>query len=122
MRPSGQHRCVVTGAGRGLGLEFARQLAVRGDFVVGACRSLNSVGDLRAALGIEGMVVELDLTDARCRRLRLRSVGRDLDAIDLLINAAGAEDSPASGGPLAALERDALISVFTVDVAGLPWW
>jgi NADP-dependent 3-hydroxy acid dehydrogenase YdfG len=68
------------------------------------------------------MVVELDLTDARCRRLRLRPAGRDLDAIDLLINAAGAEDSPAAGGPLAALERDALISVFTVDVAGLPWW
>lgn len=118
MRPSGQHRCVVTGAGRGLGLEFARQLAVRGDFVVGACRSLDSAGDLRAALGVDSMVVELDVTDARSVSAAVTAVGRDLEAIDLLINAAGVEDSPASGGPLAALERDALISVFAVNVAG----
>lgn len=118
MRPSGQHRCVVTGAGRGLGLEFARQLAVRGDFVVGACRSLDSAGDLRAALGVDSMVVELDVTDARSVSAAVTAVGRDLEAIDLLLNAAGVEDSPASGGPLAALERDALISVFAVNVAG----
>jgi len=64
------------------------------------------------------MVVELDVTDARSVSAAAAEVGRDLDAIDLLINAAGVEDSPASGGPLAALERDALISVFAVNVAG----
>jgi NAD(P)-dependent dehydrogenase (short-subunit alcohol dehydrogenase family) len=79
MRPSGQHRCVVTGAGRGLGLEFARQLAVRGDFVVGACRSLDRASDLRAALGAQGMVVELDVTDARSVSAVATAVGRDPD-------------------------------------------
>ena len=32
-------RSVVTGAGRGLGLEFARQLLARGDTVLAGCRA-----------------------------------------------------------------------------------
>jgi NAD(P)-dependent dehydrogenase (short-subunit alcohol dehydrogenase family) len=57
--------CVlVTGANRGLGLEFARQYAAEGWHVIATCRSKQAASELRALAG--DIVVEaLDVTDAR---------------------------------------------------------
>jgi len=74
---------VVTGAGRGIGLEFCRQLLGRGDQVIAACRS-PSQG--LADLGVETFA-GVDVTDPGSaaefgRKLRGRS-------LDVLINNAG---------------------------------
>jgi NAD(P)-dependent dehydrogenase (short-subunit alcohol dehydrogenase family) len=109
----------VTGANRGLGLEFVRQLVARGDHVVAACRAPDQAAELRALLGSgRGSIVRLDVTDAASVTAAAASIGRDLAAIDLLVNAAGVEDTPASAGPLAALDGDALIAVLRVNVVG----
>lgn len=78
--------CLITGANRGIGLEFARQYAADGWSVVAACRRPEEASALRQ---IEGSVrIEaLDVTNfAGIERL-----GRALDRmpIDLLINNAG---------------------------------
>jgi NAD(P)-dependent dehydrogenase (short-subunit alcohol dehydrogenase family) len=54
-------RTLITGAGRGLGLEFARQYRAAGWDVVATCRQLAAAASLRA-LGCETDV--LDVTDA----------------------------------------------------------
>lgn len=55
-------RVLVTGAGRGLGLEFARQYAAQGWDVIATVRSAASAGDLRAISGSIG-IETLDMRD-----------------------------------------------------------
>jgi NAD(P)-dependent dehydrogenase (short-subunit alcohol dehydrogenase family) len=86
--------CLVTGANRGLGLEFARQLLARGDRVIAACRHPGKAGALNLLAGeYPGRlhVVPLDVSEPRshaalARELPLLSDGH---ALDLLINNAG---------------------------------
>lgn len=44
-------RVVVTGANRGLGLEFTRQLLARGDRVIAGCRTLGRASALTVLAG-----------------------------------------------------------------------
>ena len=64
--------CLVTGANRGIGLELTRQLAARGDTVVGTARDPEAAAELR---GLGARVEELDLAsgksvEALARRLK----------------------------------------------------
>ena len=74
---------LITGCNRGIGLELSRQLAARGESVIGVCRSTS---DALEALGIQ-VIDGVDVaTDA--------GVGRLLDRlgdtnIDVLVNNAG---------------------------------
>lgn len=77
---------VITGANRGLGLEFVRQLAGRGWRVHACARSPEKARELK---DVEGNVVRhrLDVTDG----LQVAGLGRELaeEAVDLLVNNAG---------------------------------
>lgn len=102
---------LVTGANRGLGLEFVRQYAAEGWRIHAACRDPDKAEALR---GIGGEVVRhrLDVTDAA----QIAALAKALQAepIDLLVNNAGmaAEDrTPAGEMDHAAWER-----VFRVNV------
>jgi NAD(P)-dependent dehydrogenase (short-subunit alcohol dehydrogenase family) len=74
---------VVTGANRGIGLELCRQLAARGDTVIGACREpsreLEGLG-----IRVEGGV---DVTDDRTVADFAARLGET--RLDLLVNNAG---------------------------------
>lgn len=77
---------LITGANRGIGLEFARQYADAGYRVHAACRAPGRAEAL-ASLG-EGVTLHaLDVTDHR----RIEALAADLkgEAIDILINNAG---------------------------------
>ena len=75
---------LITGANRGLGLEFARQYAADGWQVIGTVRRPDSADDLKA-LDVE--VLQLDVSDpASIAGLAASLEGRPLD---LLINNAG---------------------------------
>ncbi|MGD8482866.1 MAG: SDR family oxidoreductase, partial [Gammaproteobacteria bacterium] len=74
---------LVTGANRGIGLEFCRQLKARGDDVIAVCRS--SSPDLDQ-LDIE-VIEDVDVADPESvAQLASRLTGR---RIDILINNAG---------------------------------
>jgi NAD(P)-dependent dehydrogenase (short-subunit alcohol dehydrogenase family) len=84
------HTVFVTGANRGLGLEFARQYAADGWLVFAACRSPGEASDLEAlASQSDGRMrlLELDVTNPSTVRDAAKAVGRQ--PIDLLINNAG---------------------------------
>jgi NAD(P)-dependent dehydrogenase (short-subunit alcohol dehydrogenase family) len=88
------HTVLVTGANRGLGLEFARQYAADGWRVFAGCRSPRDAGELEELASGSGgriRVFELDVTHADS----VRAAAAELkgQALDLLINNAGV------GGP-----------------------
>ena len=88
---------LVTGANRGLGLEFARQLLARGRRVVATCRQPGRATALNALAGEHPgrlRVLPLDVADARSRAELVRELpllaGDDAPLrIDLLVNNAG---------------------------------
>jgi NAD(P)-dependent dehydrogenase (short-subunit alcohol dehydrogenase family) len=81
---------LVTGANRGLGLEFARQYATEGWQVFAACRAPDDAKELQrlaAESGGQIRVLALDVTDTAS--VRAAAAGLKGVAIDLLLNNAG---------------------------------
>jgi NAD(P)-dependent dehydrogenase (short-subunit alcohol dehydrogenase family) len=119
-------RVVVTGANRGLGLEFARQLAAAGDEVVATARHPKTADDLNKLATRSGgrvTVVRLDVGDPGDIEAAALHVGERFDAVDVLVNNAGiwmAPDQPdrASSGPLADLRPDAVTEVIRINAVG----
>jgi NAD(P)-dependent dehydrogenase (short-subunit alcohol dehydrogenase family) len=85
-------RILVTGANRGLGLEFVRQLLARGDRVIATCRHPGRANELTAQAAAHPghlHVLPLDVgKDASIAELA-REAGMLFDGLDLLINNAG---------------------------------
>ena len=77
---------LITGANRGIGLEFARQYAEAGYRVHAACRTPGSA-DALASLGNGVKLHALDVTDHG--RIEALAAGLKGEAIDILINNAG---------------------------------
>lgn len=95
-----RRNCLITGANRGIGLEFARQLLARGDRVVATARHPGKATALNALAGeYPGRlhVLPLDVADAKSRTALVGELplvlGDDDDGaparIELLINNAG---------------------------------
>ena len=108
---------LVTGASRGLGLEFARQYAADGWKVYAACRrpdEASALGQLAAKSGGRVEVIALDVTDtASVRAAAERLAGI---AIDLLVNNAGI-GSP-KGQKLGSLDYSAWQRVLDTNTLG----
>lgn len=89
-----RRHCLVTGANRGLGLEFVRQLLARGDFVIAACRHPGKAHALNLLAGDHPgrlRVLPLDLADPRTHGALAAEISlvTDEEPLDLLINNAG---------------------------------
>ena len=101
---------VVTGANRGLGLEFARQLHEAGANVIGTARRPEAADELNA-LGVR--VEQLDVTDPESVAALKAAIG---DApVDALLNNAGI--FPSRGGIESATPED-YARVYDVNVIG----
>ena len=115
--PPASRRCLVTGANRGLGLEFTRQLLARGDRVIATCRqpgrahALNHlIGEHPGRLHLLPLDVAAPKSHAELvRELPLVLGGIDDDGaarLDLLINNAGVLHSGERFGKVAAATLD----------------
>jgi NAD(P)-dependent dehydrogenase (short-subunit alcohol dehydrogenase family) len=107
----------VTGADRGLGLEFTRQYAARGDTVIATCRHPGGATELQAlsAKARNIVIAQLDVSDdATIRAVADQFRGRP---IDILINNAGVlgkhEDET-----LGSFSRTGFHAVMDVNVFG----
>lgn len=116
--------CLVTGANRGIGLAFVRQLLARGDRVVATCRHPGKATALNTLTGeYPGRlhVLPLDVADARSRAELVRELplvyGDDVEkpVIDLLINNAGVLHSGERFGTLSAAHLE---DSFRTNAAG----
>jgi NAD(P)-dependent dehydrogenase (short-subunit alcohol dehydrogenase family) len=109
---------LVTGANRGIGLEFARQYLARGERVFAAARQPQQADDLRALepqYPEQLAVIALDVADQASVDAARREVARRTDRLDVLINNAGIYlrgDRPGS------LSREGFRETFEVNTIG----
>lgn len=75
---------VITGANRGIGLEYCRQFLARGDSVIALCRQLNDELQMLGCRVEEG----IDVGNDECIEI-IRERLQDIAQIDILINNAG---------------------------------
>jgi NAD(P)-dependent dehydrogenase (short-subunit alcohol dehydrogenase family) len=108
---------LITGANRGLGLEFARQYAADGWKVYATCRDPNSASELRKladASDHKMQVLALDVTDLAS--IKATAAALDGQAIDILLNNAGV------GGPrgqkIGNIDYEAWAKVLDVNTLG----
>jgi NAD(P)-dependent dehydrogenase (short-subunit alcohol dehydrogenase family) len=97
-----RRRVLVTGAGRGLGLEFTRRYLERGDRVFATCRAPSRARDLAALAAAHPdrlTVVALDVADPDSIAKAHGAVRRRTEALDLLINNAGVYSRRGSADP-----------------------
>lgn len=103
---------LVTGASRGLGLEFVRQLRARGDTVLACVRKPSSAAE---AAGTGAEVIALDVAEPAS----IAALGRTLGArpIDVLINNAGVSGQDAAVGGLSFTEFRRVFDTNTIAPA-----
>jgi NAD(P)-dependent dehydrogenase (short-subunit alcohol dehydrogenase family) len=99
---------LVTGANKGIGLEFCRQLTARGDTVIATCRRSSAELQASSAKIVEGVEMTSDESAAR--------LARDLAGlrIDWLVLNAGIFDSTALG----ELDFDRMRHEYDVNALG----
>jgi gluconate 5-dehydrogenase len=107
---------MVTGGGRGLGLEMARALAEAGAHVIVTGRTAatleNAVKSIRSAGGAADAAC-FDIADREAQRPVMADIERKHRRLDILINNVGARDRR----PLAEFDDDAIIELLRTDLA-----
>jgi len=106
---------LITGANRGIGLEFVKQYAADGWRVLACCRSLESAAELDTLAQQSNdliIVHQLDISDfSQIERLSLELVGQELD---VLLNNAGIYPDAGSGA-FGATNYEAWMHAFQVN-------
>lgn len=111
-------RILVTGANRGLGLEFATQLLARGAHVVATCRDpgkANALNHLAGAHPGRLHVLPLDVAQPATIAELVRETALVVDGLDLLINNAGVL---VPGERFGSIEAQTLEHTFRVNTVG----
>jgi 3-oxoacyl-[acyl-carrier protein] reductase len=104
---------LVTGGGRGIGANIARELSSAGMRVAVAARTREQIEEVAAEVG--GLSIQLDVTDGEAVAAAVARTEAELGAIDLLVNDAGVQIDDL---PLWESDPDEWWRVFDVNVRG----
>lgn len=107
---------LITGSGRGLGLEMARALAEAGAHVIlnGRTQSaLDEAVNLICTAGGSAEAIPFDVADNKARRAAMNRIEKKHGRLDILINNVGARDRR----PLADFDDDAILDLLHTDLA-----
>jgi NAD(P)-dependent dehydrogenase (short-subunit alcohol dehydrogenase family) len=118
LRTTDMARILITGANRGIGLEFTRQYLERGERVVAACRrpgKATELTQLAAAHPGHLHVLAVDMAEPKAVLGLARETEMIWDSLDLLINNAGVLRPGEHFGSVAAED---LVRSFTVNAMG----
>jgi NAD(P)-dependent dehydrogenase (short-subunit alcohol dehydrogenase family) len=105
----------VTGANRGIGLEFVRQLSARGDHVYAACRNPDDAHDLKSIGNGKVVVVKLDVTDPASSKAAAEQVE---GKVDFLVNNAGTYGPFGGKQHIGDVDPESMLEVFRTNVVG----
>ena len=105
---------LVTGGGRGIGAGIARELAEAGAHVAVAARSKNQVEQV--AREIDGLALELDVTDRAAVERAVEQTENDLGPLNLLVANAGIGDQD---GATWEVDPETWWQVLEVNVLGV---
>lgn len=111
-------RTLITGANRGLGLEFVRQGLDRGDLVWAGCRNPGEAADLENLASRHPdrlTVLPLDVTEETSIQAAVRRMSSQAEGLDLLINNAGVIPQDDT---LATLSAQTMLHTFQVNSVG----
>ncbi len=120
-------RVLITGANRGLGLEFTRYALGRGDQVFAGLRNPNkatALQELQALYPGQLQLLRIDVASRASIEASARELRTNLSGLDLLINNAGINSRSADAGEfdkhvkLGRLEPEAMIDMFRVNSLG----
>lgn len=106
---------LITGAGRGLGREFALAALRRGDKVAATSRRKNGLNDLRARFGENVLPLILDVTERSGATRTVDAATEYFGRIDVLVNNAGY----ALFGTVEEITEQQLRDIFEVNFFGL---
>ena len=80
---------LITGAGRGFGMEFAKNALERGDRVAATARDTGSLDSLVAAYGDAVLPLQLDVTDRDAAFAAVQTAATHFGQLDVVVNNAG---------------------------------
>lgn len=106
---------LITGGGRGLGLEIARELADAGAHVVITGRTMATLDGAVTAIASTGGSAEaaaFDIADRNAQRDTLAGIEKRHGRLDILVNNVGARDRR----PLAEFDDDAILALIQTDL------
>lgn len=111
-------RVVVTGAGRGLGLEFARQWVDAGDQVIALARDPRAsadLADLAQRADRQLIMVECDVGDDASVEAAVQAIGDHVDGVEIVVNNAGERGQTED---LDSLDPNVILRVFNTNTLG----
>jgi NAD(P)-dependent dehydrogenase (short-subunit alcohol dehydrogenase family) len=114
------HHALVTGANRGLGLEFTRQLLDRGYVVFATCRrpdAAKALHDVEQVHSHRIHILPLDVTDTASIDAAFQDVVAHTEQLHLVINNAGI-DGGGRSDRFEALDPGRMARVFRVNAIG----
>lgn len=111
---------LITGANRGIGLEFTRQYLAQGAYVIATCRQpehANSLHDLQKDCGDALMILPLDLTSEESILNCALKVHELVPHLDILVNNAGIPGGQTSED-FGTLTAQGMMGVFSANAIG----
>jgi len=111
-------RVLISGANRGIGLEFVRQWLQRGDVQVFAtARRPQQAAQLQALAGPRLTILPMDVSSAASIHAAVAEVAARVDGLELLVNNAAIKP-PDEAEALATLDADSMLQTLRVNSLG----